>query len=86
MKPRWIVGLVAVLALGSAAWAGPVYVESFGSYGAENGQFRDMSGVVVDAAGSVYVADSGNQRIQKFSQSGGSLSHEWSFGSGLHST
>ena len=31
-----------------------------------NGQFIDPEGVAVDADGTVYVANSGNNRIQKF--------------------
>ena len=70
-----------VAALGSIAMAGPIYIESFGSLGDGDGQFQDPFGVAVDSAGNVYVADTYNNRIQKFSQSGGSMSHEWSFGS-----
>ena len=70
-----------VAALGAIAMAEPIYIESFGNLGDGNGQFDRPFGIAVDSAGSVYVADDRNNRIQKFTQSGGSLSHEWSFGS-----
>ena len=36
------------------------------SLGSGDGQFKSPYGVARDAAGGVYVADSGNHRIQKF--------------------
>ena len=73
--------VVVVVSLGSAAMAGPVYVESFGSQGAADGQFETPYGIAVDTDGNVYVADSGNDRLQKFVPSAGTLSHVWSYGS-----
>jgi DNA-binding beta-propeller fold protein YncE len=52
------------------AQAPPVYLTQWGSFGFLNGQFNDPTGVTTDAAGNVYVADSGNNRIQKFSGTG----------------
>ncbi len=45
------------------------------SYGFADGtgtaaQFKNTSGVAVDASGNVYVADSGNSKIRKFTSSG----------------
>ena len=37
---------------------------SFGSYGDGNGQFKGPTGVAVDEAGHILVADWGNARIQ----------------------
>ena len=37
---------------------------SFGSYGDGNGQFKGPTGVAVDEAGRILVADWGNARIQ----------------------
>ncbi|MEN6342987.1 MAG: 6-bladed beta-propeller, partial [Methanospirillum sp.] len=50
--------------------------------GAEDGQFNSISGIAVDAAGNVYVADAGNYRIQKFSSDGTFLAKWGGYGSG----
>jgi tripartite motif-containing protein 71 len=52
-----------------------------GSYGTGNGQFKNPSGVATDSAGNVYLADSGNHRIQKFGPSGNFIAKWGSFGS-----
>jgi len=39
-------------------------------YGSGNGQFEHPTGIAVDSAGNVYVADTGNDRIQKFTSDG----------------
>jgi sugar lactone lactonase YvrE len=57
-----------------AAQAGPTYkkVGSWGKTGTGNGQFGSNAyGIATDKAGSVYVADSDNSRIQVFTASGG---------------
>ncbi|UCE21640.1 MAG: DUF5011 domain-containing protein, partial [Candidatus Aminicenantes bacterium] len=46
---------------------------TIGAYGDGNGQFRSPWGVCVDSDNYVYVADTLNQRIQKFDSSGGFL-------------
>ena len=43
---------------------------TFGSPGPELGQLQNPRGITVDANGFVYVADAGNQRIQKFTPEG----------------
>lgn len=50
-----------------------VFDRAWGSLGAEPGQFQDPRGVAVDAAGNVYVADTGNRRVQKFTADGALL-------------
>ena len=42
----------------------------FGSQGAEPGQFERPNGIEIGPDGSVYVADTGNHRIQKFTAEG----------------
>ena len=41
-------------------------IQSFGSHGSANGQFRSPIGVAVDNDDSIYIVDNGNHRIQKF--------------------
>ena len=43
---------------------------TFGSSGAENGQFNRPTGVTVDLDGDVYVVDWGNNRVQQFDATG----------------
>lgn len=46
------------------------FVQSWGAYGDEPGQFRRACGIALDRKGDVYVSDSANHRIQKFSPDG----------------
>jgi hypothetical protein len=46
------------------------FIKSWGSRGAETGQFNTIRGIAIDAQGNVYVADSGNKRIQVFNGEG----------------
>jgi uncharacterized protein (TIGR03663 family) len=48
-------------------------IETWGAQGVGDGQFTNPRGVAVDPAGFVYVADSGNHRIQKFDPAGNHL-------------
>ena len=41
-----------------------------GMFGAGDGQFRQPRGIAVDTIGNVYVVDTDNSRIQKFSSEG----------------
>jgi streptogramin lyase len=47
------------------------YVRAFGDFGSGPGQMDSPKQVAVDAQGFVYVADSGNSRIDRFSPGGG---------------
>jgi sugar lactone lactonase YvrE len=44
-----------------------VYVDRWGAFGSSQGCFVSPIGIAVDSAGYIYVADTGNQKIQKFS-------------------
>jgi len=46
------------------------FIKSWGSRGSEPGQFNSLHGIALDAQGNVYVADSGNKRIQVFDGDG----------------
>jgi hypothetical protein len=69
--------VVLLLALPSPAEAqAPSFLLQWGSVGSGNGQFGYPRGVAIDPSGNVYVADTGNDRIQKFNSSGMYLS-QW---------
>lgn len=48
----------------------PRYRTEWGSLGTGDGQFSYPAGAAVDGSGNVYVADRGNDRVQKFDSSG----------------
>ena len=52
-----------------------------GTMGQRMASFIHPSGVAVDTSGNVYVADSGNNRIQKF-DSNGTYITQWGVGDG----
>jgi DNA-binding beta-propeller fold protein YncE len=60
----------ALLATAASA-AGPTkFVQEWGGLGTGPGQFDNPSGIAVDGNGNVYVIDTNNDRLQKFSESG----------------
>ncbi len=48
----------------------PKFILQWGSNGTANGQFSGPHGIEVDADGNVYVVDTGNNRVQKFTSDG----------------
>jgi len=57
-------------------------ISNFGRFGREEGQFSSPQGIAVDSSsGNVYVADTGNHRIQVFSSDGTFLSRLGGYGS-----
>jgi len=56
------------------------FLFSFGRFGEENGCFNQPGGLSVDPAGNVYVADTGNHRLQKFTGNGAWLAAIGGFG------
>ncbi|MFH1009486.1 MAG: NHL repeat-containing protein [Candidatus Latescibacterota bacterium] len=56
------------------------FLLSFGTFGSGPGRFIDPHGISVDRLGSVYVADTGNDRIQKFDEDGHFLDEIGGFG------
>ncbi len=77
---QWTVNGVAMAARLRAVM--PAGFGSWGSSGSGNGQFDGLFGVAVDSAGDVYVADTFNNRIQKFTSAGAYVTQWGSFGSG----
>jgi hypothetical protein len=59
-----------------------VYITQWGGSGTGNGQFNAPVRLVIDASGNVYVADTGNNRIQKFTGAGEYLTQWGGAGSG----
>ena len=54
----------------SRACAGGTFLTTWGSSGTGNGQFNGPGGIKVDGSGNVFVADTENNRIQKFDNAG----------------
>ena len=46
------------------------FVRKWGNYGSDDGKLKFPNGVTVAPSGSVYVADTDNNRIQKFTSEG----------------
>ena len=74
--------LVIVVGVVSGAETPPPFITAWGGgegwkKGTDNGEFNNPNGIAIDTAGNVYVADSTNYRIQKFTGAGEWL---WSFG------
>ncbi|MBA3977731.1 MAG: hypothetical protein H0X50_06020 [Nitrosopumilus sp.] len=46
------------------------FVKSWGEYGSDDGKFYEPNGIAIDSSDNVNVADSGNDRIQKFDNEG----------------
>ena len=57
------------------------YLDSWGSKGSGAGEFESPSGIWTDENNCIYVADSGNRRVQKFDEKG-ELITQWSMGEG----
>jgi len=60
----------------------PAYIFQWGSPGSGNGQFSHPQGIAIDSSNNVYVADTANDRIQKFDNNGNYLTQWGTNGSG----
>ncbi len=81
-----IMALVASLGAVLVMQPAPGFLFKWGTGGNLDGQFADPRGIAVDTAGNIYVADTANGRIQKFTvngafitkwNSGGTLQNPW---------
>jgi DNA-binding beta-propeller fold protein YncE len=77
--PALGVALAALLAVAPPASAAVGWLDTFGTKGSGDGQFRYPSDLALDSAGNIYVADQDNHRIQKLAPDGRLLAK---FGSG----
>lgn len=68
--------LAAALVVAAPSRAAFTFAGSWGSQGSGPGQFQSLDGVAVDGGGFVYVADTGNARIQRFTPDG-AFDTEW---------
>ncbi len=59
-----------------------MFVTVWGTQGSGNGQFNGPKGIAVDSNGNVFVVDQGNNRIEKFSNTGVYISQWGSYGTG----
>ena len=58
------------------------FITKWGSFGTDNGQFQNPTGIATDSKDNVYVADTYNNRVQKFDSDGNFLLKWGSKGSG----
>ncbi len=66
-----------------AAFNSPIFISTFGTAGAGNGQFNRPIGITVhDSTGNIYVTDFGNNRVQIFDTLGNFISTFGSAGAG----
>ncbi len=59
-----------------------VFVSKFGGNGAGNGQLHYENALTIDSAGNIFVADTGNNRVQVFDKNGNYISQFGTAGSG----
>jgi len=65
-----LLGLSLVAASSVPAEPPPMFLAKWGASGSGNSEFSWPLGIAVDVSGNVYVADTGNNRIQKFDSNG----------------
>jgi len=81
-KARWLLGWWMLLAAAGCAGREVDPQVMWGESGSGDGLFKGIRGVAVNPGGSVYVLDSGNNRVQEFNFRGGFQKKWGSAGSG----
>ncbi|MDZ7262748.1 MAG: NHL repeat-containing protein [candidate division KSB1 bacterium] len=79
----FLIGFFQQLCLSQAQKDKPIMVHflfSFGSLGSERGQFKEPQALSIDLEGNIYVADTGNNRLQKFDARGNFIKEVGGFG------
>ena len=71
-----------LLAVAPSSVSAVTYLLEWGGFGTANGQFRAPHGLAVAPSGEVYVSDTVNDRVQKFTNNGVYLLKWGSTGSG----
>ncbi len=66
----------------SADSSSPIILQKWGVKGVDKGNFSQPGSVAVDSMGNIYVADTQNDRIQKFNSKGEFITMWGSYGSG----
>jgi hypothetical protein len=72
-----MLAVICGLASASGAAEPPTFLHKWGSFGSGDGQFNAPTSIAVDWVGLVYVADSGNNRIQVFDGETGAFLDKW---------
>ncbi|BAU29593.1 DNA-binding beta-propeller fold protein YncE [Aneurinibacillus soli] len=84
MKRKLLFSLVALclcmLLVPNTSSAAVSFIQTWGAGGNGEGKFNLPTGVATDSSGNVYIVDTGNNRIQKFSENGIFLSQWGSYG------
>jgi hypothetical protein len=70
MKTMLVVLVLMFASVAVLAEEPPEYITQWGEYGSGNGQFDRPKGIAVDSYSNIYVTDTQNYRIQKFTSDG----------------
>src|SRR3989344_2326361 len=77
-----IFGLALIAVLNSSVAEAQTFLTKWGTFGTGDGQFNRARDVELDSFGNAYVVDELNNRVQKFTGTGGFITMWGSLGSG----